>query len=207
MLRNVILKKYINIESIQYSVGHEFSVFIPLLLRNVVLLTLAIFLFVFIKRYPNLIASEYLFFIFWGIWIFLFIKFLIDFFDMYLDTLAAGEYNITLFYRDGFFENSIEVFDRDRIESMSYRQNSFRDKIFMKGDILIRLDDDIEFPFENVYRPKRVLEKLTRYKDKFIARKLKDAQQDEDFNQDERFSILIDALSEVVKDYAQKKEY
>ncbi len=107
---------------------------------------------------------------------------------------------------DGFFNNSTEIFDWDRIESISYRQNSFWDKLFMKGDILIRLDDDIEFPFEDVYRPKKVLERLTIYKNAFIAKKLHDTQQNEKFDQDERFTILVDALSEVVKDYSRQNQ-
>ncbi len=202
MLRNVILKKYIDINDIKYSVGHEFSVFLPLLARSVILLAIFLFLFVIAKKY---FPIDYVFLIFLGIWVVLFIKFIIDFFDLYLDTLTAGEYNITLFMWDGFFDNSIEIFDWDRIESISYRQDSFWDKVFMKGDILIRLDDDIEFPFEDVYRPKKVIERLTRYKNRFISRKLHDSQQDEDFNQDERFTILVDALSEVVKDYSKQK--
>ncbi|PID35042.1 MAG: hypothetical protein CR971_00055 [candidate division SR1 bacterium] len=203
MLRNVILKKYIDINDIKYSVGHEFSVFLPLLTRIFIVLTIFLFLFIMTKKY---FPTDYVFFIFLGIGGILFIKFIIDFFDLYLDTLTAGEYNITLFMWDGFFNNSTEIFDWDRIESISYRQNSFWDKLFMKGDILIRLDDDIEFPFEDVYRPKKVLERLTIYKNAFIAKKLHDTQQNEKFDQDERFTILVDALSEVVKDYSRQNQ-
>lgn len=203
MLRNAILKRYIDINNIQYSVGHEFSIFLPLLIRNLLLLTVFIIIFVALKKY---IFPEYLYLVFLGIGVVLFIKFLIDFFNLYLDTLTAGKYNITLFLWDGVFNNSIEIFDRDRIESISYTQNSLWDRIFIKWDLLIKLDDDIEFPFENVYRPKKVIEKLTRYKDQFIAKKLHETVRDEEFDQDERFTILVDALSEVVKDYSKNRE-
>ncbi len=86
MLRNVILKKYIDINDIKYSVGHEFSVFLPLLTRIFIVLTIFLFLFIMTKKY---FPTDYVFFIFLGIGGILFIKFIIDFFDLYLDTLTA----------------------------------------------------------------------------------------------------------------------
>ncbi len=200
MFRNAVLKRYIDISDIKYAVGHEFSVFLPLLLRNFLLLCVFLVLFIALKKY---VTFSYLSLAFIGIGVVLFVKFFLDFLNIYLDTLTAWEYNITLFMWDGFFNNSIEIFDRDRIESISYRQDSVRDKLCIKWDILIKLDDDIEFPFEDVYRPKKVIEKLTQYKNNFIAKKLHDTTDSDPLEHDERFSILVDALSEVVKDYSK----
>ncbi len=203
MIRGTVLKKYINTETIKYMIGHDFSVFLPILARNFIILVALSILFIALKDY---IPPDTLYLIFLGAGVILFLKFLVDFFDLYLDTIAVSEHEITLFLWEGFFDNSIEIFDRDRIETISYRQKGFWDRIFMKGDLLIRLDDQIEFPFENIHRPKKIVEKLSFYKNSFIAKKLHEQEHHhEEFEQDERFSILIDALSEVVKDYAQKK--
>lgn len=203
MIRGAVLKKYINTDSIKYMISHDFSIFLPSLAKNFVMLLALTLLFVALKNY---ITPNTLYLIFLGAWVVLFIKFLVDFFDLYLDTIAVSEHEITLFLWEGFFDNSIEIFDRDRIETISYKQEWFWDRIFMKGDLLIRLDDQIEFPFEDIYRPKKVVEKLSFYKNSFIAKKLHEQNsQDKEFEQDERFNILIDALSEVVKDYTHKK--
>ncbi|MBP7885260.1 hypothetical protein KAZ93_03820 [Patescibacteria group bacterium] len=65
-----------------------------------------------------------------------------------------------MFQRDGVLEYHMQQCERDKIEMMSYTQNSLRDKILSRGDVLITLDHSISFSFDNVGSPKRVVNAL-----------------------------------------------
>ena len=69
---------------------------------------------------------------------------------------------------------------------------------------MIKLDRDIEYPFENVSRPQRQMAKILKYKEQFVGLQEK-KKIDVDMN-DEKISILAEALGEVVKEYLDKKE-
>ena len=74
---------------------------------------------------------------------------------------------ITLFMWEGLFDHKTDFFERSKIEAISYNQNSFRDKIFARGDLIIRLDHGVEYPFENVNFPQKQAEKIQKYKTQF----------------------------------------
>ena len=108
---------------------------------------------------------------------------------------------MTLFMRDGLLKHKTDFFDWNRIETVSYRYHTIRDKVFSKGDLMIKLDRDIEFPFENVSSPQKQMAKILKYKQQFST---SSPQKELDMN-DERVSILAEALGEVVKEYLEKK--
>lgn len=142
--------------------------------------------------------------VFAGVWLLLCGKFLLDFFDLYLDWLALTSTGVVVFLREGLTEFKTEIYDRDKIASISYTQNSIRDKLFSKGDLMIRLEHEIEFPFEQVSYPKKQMNRLLKYKAKYGD--LHQTRADEDKSQEEqKFSFLVEALWEVVKEYLDKK--
>jgi hypothetical protein len=68
---------------------------------------------------------------------------------------------------------------------------------------VITLDRDVEFPFENVSRPQKQMARILKYKDQFSKNLAHSAH--DDALQDEKISILAEALGEVVKEYLDKK--
>jgi hypothetical protein len=62
----------------------------------------------------------------------LFIKFCIDFFNIYLDALVMTDTGIMLYLWEGLLEYKTEMFDWDRIETISHNQKGIWDKIFMR---------------------------------------------------------------------------
>ncbi|MEI8092040.1 MAG: hypothetical protein WCG98_07780 [bacterium] len=80
----------------------------------------------------NYIVREFLPRIFALLGIALFIKYIIDFFDLYLDSLLLSREGITLFTRDGLLRYKTDFFSWDTIETVSYVHNSIRDKVFSK---------------------------------------------------------------------------
>lgn len=82
-----------------------------------------------------------------------------------------------------------------------------RDKVLFKGDITLQLEHGIEFAFPNVSQPKHHVRKMLALKDKHdVKREIenKPTHTGESMS-DENISILTEALSEVVKEYLEKK--
>lgn len=129
--------------------------------------------------------------------------FLLQFLNNYLDALVVTPQFLGLFQRDGMLEYHMQQCERDKIEMMSFNQNSFRDKILGRGDILITLDHSISFSFDNIASPKRVVNALRAAKAAYS-----DPETWEEANTDqtnEKFEILVETLGEVIKDYMHKK--
>lgn len=133
-----------------------------------------------------------------------FVKYILDFFNDYLDSLLLSKEGITLFTWDGILRYKTDFFSRNTIETVSYVHNSIWDKIFSKWDIIIKLEHEIEYPFENVSRPQKQMAKLLKYKDQYAG--LQATKKEEVEINDEKISILAEALGEVVKEYLDKKD-
>lgn len=102
-------------------------------------------------------------------------------------------------------EYKTESFGRNKINTISSSQNGVRNKIWGNGDILIKLDFDTEFPFSDVFNPKKQVAKLVTLKEQYLTRQKQTVEKDlEDDSQ--RFNILVEAMSEVVKEYMEKQK-
>lgn len=72
-----------------------------------------------------------------------------------------------------------------------------------KGDLLIKLEFDTEFPFADISTPKKQAGKLTVLKEAFLTKQKQTIEKD--LSEDnERFNVLVEAMSEVVKEYMEK---
>ncbi len=111
---------------------------------------------------------------------------------------------MTLFLRDGLLKHKADFFEWDRIETVSYVHHTLLDKIFSKGDLMIKLDRDIEFPFENVNNPSKQVTKILHLKERHLAGKKSEDETNTKLDTD-KISILNEALLEVVKEYLGKK--
>ena len=107
-----------------------------------------------------------------------------------------------MFMREWLFEYKTDFFERSKIETVSHDQNSFWDKLFSKGDLVIKLEHGIEYPFDNINAPQKQAEKILKYKAQFWLPLTPD--KSTTIN-DEKMAIIAEALSEVVKEYMDKK--
>lgn len=202
MLRKEIIKNYINTEDVQHIIWHNWSVFVNDTFKIIIFLSVLYIIYLWLSSY---VTWQFLPWIFGAIWIGFFVKFILDFLNLYLDALVLSSNGITLFMRDGINKYKTDFFERSKIQMVSHTQNSARDKIFAKGDIVIRLEHDIEFPFENVSSPSKQVAKILHLKDKHHASKKSDTEKTSKLDTD-KMAILTEALSEVVKEYLDKKE-
>ena len=76
--------------------------------------------------------------------------------------------------------------------------------MFWKWDILIKLEFDTEFPFNDVSHPKKQVRKLMMLKEEFLSRQKQQVEKDLSEDND-RFNVLVEAMSEVVKEYLDTK--
>ena len=199
MIRKAIIKRNISTsEEIHHVVGHNGSVFFKMFFKYFCYLAVLLLIFLLLDRY---IKWPYLDRVFAGVWMILFVKFCIDFCDIYLDCLVMTDTWITLYLREWLLEYKTDHFDRNTIETISFNQKWFRDKLFRKGDILITLDHWIEYPFEDISNPKKQVDKILLLKNRFSAPAPEPENPELEWK---KFDILVEALWEVVKDYIDK---
>ena len=207
MLRTILIKKYVNTSDIQWIIGHSPVVHLK---EAIIMLSLLFLFYVAYAVIKNLLPDLYTSIPthYWDrgmgiIGIFLFIKWVLDFLNLYLDCLILSKDHAILFLREGRLEYKTEFFSRNKINTISSSQNGIRNKIWSVGDIVIKLEFDTEFPFADVTNPKKQVSKLITLKEQFMERQKQVIEKDlhED---DQRFNVLVEAMSEVVKDYLDK---
>ena len=210
MLRTILIKKYVNTSDIQWIIGHSPVVHLK---EAIIMLSLLFLFYVAYAVIKNLLPDLYTSIPthYWDrgmgiIGIFLFIKRVLDFLNLYLDCLILSKDHAILFLREWRLEYKTEFFSRNKINTISSSQNGIRNKIWSVGDIVIKLEFDTEFPFADVTNPKKQVSKLITLKEQFMERQKQVIEKDlhED---DQRFNVLVEAMSEVVKDYLDKSQY
>lgn len=209
MLRTILIKKYVNTSDIQWIIGHSPVVHLK---EAIIMLSLLFLFYVAYAVIKNLLPDLYtsISVHYWDrgmgiIGIFLFIKWVLDFLNLYLDCLILSKDHAILFLREGRLEYKTEFFSWNKINTISSSQNGIRNKIWSVGDIVIKLEFDTEFPFADVTNPKKQVSKLITLKEQFMERQKQVIEKDlhED---DQRFNVLVEAMSEVVKDYLDKSQ-
>lgn len=201
MLRNVLIRKYVDTKDTQRIIGHSSVVYIKKAIVTIVLLFLLYVIFAVLNQSS---PAEYRKWVFWIAGLALFIKRVIDFLNLYLDCLILSKDNITFFLWEWLLEYKTEIFSWNKINTISRNQIWFRDKLWWKGDILIKLEFDTEFPFNDVTRPKKQVRKLMMLKEEFLSRQKQQVEKDLSEDND-RFNVLVEAMSEVVKEYLDTK--
>lgn len=154
MLRNTLIKKYVNTKDIQRVIGHSSVVYLKRAIVMVVLLFLVYVIFALLNKTST---ADYWKRIFGVIGLGIFVKWVIDFLNAYLDCLILSQDSLTLFLWEGLLEYKTEVFSWNKITTISWTQSGIWDKLFAKGDLLIKLEFDTEFPFTDISLPKKQL--------------------------------------------------
>lgn len=204
MLRHYLLGKYIDLKDTEEILSHSPFIYIRGVLVYSALLFLVYVIYAVSQQYPEYQNVPYIKRIAWVIWLFIFFKRLLWFLNLYLDCILISKEALTIFLRDWLLEYKTEIIDRSKILVISHRQNSFRDKICGKWDLLIQMWNDIDFSFNDISHPKKSASKLTLSKKNYEEAKKKKIEQDLEWDQ-RQFDILVDALWEVIKDYMENK--
>lgn len=202
MLRRYLLGRYVDLKDVEDILGHSPFIYLRGALIYGVLLFVVYIAYAIVRTYYS--QDIYIKRITGIVWLFIFCKRLLGFLNLYLDCILISKDSLTVFLRDGILEYKTEVIDRSKVSVISYNQNSLRDKIFGKWDLLIQMWNEINFAFNDVSHPRKSASKLTLNKKNHDEAKKKKIEQDLEWDQ-RQFDILVDALGEVIRDYMETK--
>jgi hypothetical protein len=153
------------------------------------------------QQAPDLLYSKWIAGV---VGLFLFARRVISFLNLYLDCLLLSKDTLTVFLWDGLLEYRTEVLDWSKINAISHNQNSFWDRVFGKGDVVIQLGSNVDFSFNDVASPKKCVSKLLLFKKKYEEEQK--MQIEKDLEGDSRnFDVVMDALGEVIREYMEGK--
>ena len=204
MLRHYLLARYIDLKDVEDILAHSPFIYLRGVLVYSALLFLVYIAYAVSQQYPAYQNVPYIKWIAGVLWLLIFFKRLLWFFNLYLDCILISKEALTIFLRDGLLEYKTEIIDRSKILVISHRQNSFWDKLCGKWDLLIQMWNDINFSFSDISHPKKSASKLTLNKKNYEEAKKKKIEQDLEWDQ-RQFDILVDALWEVIRDYMETK--
>lgn len=201
MIISNFIRQYINEDDVQDIIFHNWIIILRETIRTIVFLGVLYLIYIVLAKY---IHRPMLMWIFWWIGIIIFIKYCFDFFNKYIDCLILSKGWITIFSRDWIYKYKTDFFDWDKIETLSHSQNDMRDKLLMKWNLSIHLEHEITFTFENVSNPKKHIKKILSLKENHESKKINE---DLDIKPtDDNINMLTEALSEVLKEYLEKKK-
>lgn len=141
-----------------------------------------------------------------GFGLLLYIRFILQFLNHYLDALVINQQGISIFQWNKILNYSLQQCHRDNIESISQSQTSVSDKIFSKGNISITLDHGINAEFSHITNPKQVATLLWDKKSQFESKSSMNNPHGFALTEQshEKFDILVETLGEVIKEYMDK---
>lgn len=204
MLRRYLLWRYVDLKDVEEILGHSPFIYLRWVLVYSVLLFVVYIAYAISQQYPQYQDMPYIKWIAGILGLLIFCKWILGFLNLYLDCILISKDSLTVFLRDGILEYKTEIIDRWKISVISHNQNSLRDKIFGKWDLLIQMWNDIDFSFNDVAHPKKSASKLILNKKEYEEIKKKKIEQDLEWDQ-RQFDILVDALWEVIRDYMDNK--
>jgi len=194
-----ILKKYLGEDVIFHIISHHWWVYIRIILFYVVFLMLWFGLYYLVCDITCNLVIRYLF---WLYWLILYLKFVVDFLDLYLDSIILTKQGINVFLWDGILKYSNEAMERTSIEAVYDEQEWLLDMLLNKGSIKIkRIDAD--YVFKDVYNPPLLSSLIMETKERMLSEK-QDSEEKESQSID-KFELLVEALGEIIKEYYNKK--
>jgi hypothetical protein len=204
-MRNYILQQYTSLSKDSIVIGHHGSchtrIFFQTLLWILLLWISYTAFSYFLPWYISIIT-----WIIWWIWILLYLHFVVEFLNKYLDACIITTNWITIFEREWFLHYTSQQFEWETIESISHSQNSLSDKILYKWSITITIEHDITFIIDNLSNPQQLAQRLWKYKQDNTNYNHQLPISDNEPWSHEKFDILVETLWEVIKDYMWKQQ-
>lgn len=124
----------------------------------------------------------------------------------YFDAMLITKSGVTILTRNGFLQYKTEMIYWENVEIITYEQNGLIDAARNIGDIIIRLEHDISFPFHHVSQPKKQAAIVAAWKQNSGSISRSPVEEQQSQVRDEKFDVLVETLGEVIVEYMQRKE-
>lgn len=135
----------------------------------------------------------------------IFVKYMYDFLNKYLDTVILTDRWITIVRIDNWFRYKVDFFERKNIISIGHSQSGIVDRLFDQWDIQISLDHDSDYLIENVATPGRQSSIINKYKFDTLSRQSMELEEITQ-QQPDKFEVLVDTLSDVIESYMKNSQ-
>jgi hypothetical protein len=131
----------------------------------------------------------------------------VDIADKYMDALVITTTWLVHFNREHIFKHKTTSFQRHAIEKISEEQSTIIDTLLNKWDIKIMLEDRL-YTFEQIGNPWKKVGDIAEYKQQYTTKlhHTEFQEKNDAAPQERKNEILMEALSEVITDYLEKKK-
>ncbi len=201
-MRTTLIKKYLTQQEVYAVIGHHILVYIKIICWYALILIAVSLLHALVIRY---VTSHII--VTWIAsiaWVVIYAKWLYEFIDEYLDALVVTDMWLVFFRWNWLFSYKTLVMQWISIETVTNEQNTFMDTVFKKGDISIRLEEEMQY-FSDVYLPAQQVAVILNWKERLLwTRSAFENEPKEDIK--DKYELLVEALGEVVSEYVEKKE-
>lgn len=204
--KNLIKRLIKTDDDILFIVSHHFISYFYTMVILFIGITILFFLYKFIDIFSNFFAS----YIVWILWVILYFKFLLDFLDIYLDSVVVTNKSFILYKWFWLLRSTIDIIEFNAIESVYSDQNGLIDTIFDKWDLVVRRAG-FENVFEDIENPWKAVSKLNELLYSLRWWELVWEKEQEENNKSEvkgekwELDIFMQAMEEVIKEYKNKK--
>lgn len=219
-LRRKVIWSYLRHFDIVDVIPHHWSIHISTLLLYSSIVWALLLAYYFLS---DLIVHDTMRIMWTVVWVVVYAFFFVDLCDKYLDALVVTKSGLVHFNWEHIFKHKTSSFQRLSIEKISEEKTSFWDTLLNRGDLRITLEDRTYF-FEKIGSPAAQVGKILRYRQQSTQW----GPQAENHmphsgssvstlswwsggsgssdTHDVNNEILMEALSEVIMDYIDKKK-
>ena len=197
-IKENILKKIVGIdEEIKFIISHHMLTYLGLMIISFLGIIILFFLYKFIYVFDHNLAS----YICWILWVILFIYFVLNFVDIYLDAVMITERSLVIYKWYGLFKTSADVMSLEAVESVYAKQEWLINTVFNNWDIVFRRAWHENF-FDDVYNPQEAANKIN-----YILTLLREKEEEKEPEPEPEpdFKVFVEAMAEVIKEYKNKK--
>ena len=201
-LKKWIVSKYITDQTIQYILPHSISEYTAMHTKVIVFLVILVLVSLWVSQ----IVTSSLFSLVIGMMgIALYLKYIYDFLNIYLDSVVLTNRGINILVVDGFMKYRMTSFGRKSIETVDYGQNGLLDYLIDSGNLTLSVDQGERFVIPSVYQPKKQANRIQKMKYEYLAQ-IQTSLPEEEVSVD-KFEILVDTLSSVITQYMKQGKW
>lgn len=198
--RKNILMKYLHEEEIYHIIWHDSWEYIKLILLNLVYLIIVFWIYYAVSLLWNRTIVSI---IIWVVALIIYIKFTLDFLDIFLDAIILTNYWVVIFKWEWILTYSSESVERTWLQAIFDEQSWILDILLNKWDIKIKRHDEI-YTFKNIHNPwkeKYTILQMNERIQKQLSINDESVEENNAEQWDEKIEVLLDVLKDVLMDY------
>ena len=198
-IKKKILKSIIwTDDDILYIASHHVFAYFWVIVVTIVMITITFFSYSFLK----ILSLTFATWVAWILWVIIYMYFILNFLDIYLDSIVVTSDSITIYKWYGLFKSTTDVIEFDAIESVFYEQEWIINVLFDDGDLFIRRAMHTNV-FNSIHNPSHVVENINKIKQEAKSWETKEETKEENKNNSD-FDVFVEAMSEIIRDYKNK---